>query len=54
MTSCSFVGTPTQVREGLAQFVRHTGVDELIIATAAHSTQARRRSLELLAQVWIG
>jgi len=54
MTSCSFVGTPTQVREGLTQFVRHTGVDELIIATAAHSTQARRRSLELLAQVWIG
>ena len=52
MTSCSFVGTPTQVREGLREFVRHTGVDEIIVASSAHATVARRRSLELLAQAW--
>ncbi len=54
MTSCSFVGTPAQVREGLSDFVRQTGVDELIVVSSAHSAPARGRSLELLAQAWVG
>lgn len=54
MTSASFVGTPAQVKEGLDDFVALTGVDELIVATSPHSLDARLRSLELLAKVWLG
>ncbi len=53
MTTCSFVGTPAQVREELAEFVRQTGVDELVVSSSPHSPAARRRSLELLAEAWL-
>lgn len=52
MTSCSFVGTPAQVREGLTDFVRATGVDEVIVSCAPYAATARRRSLQLLAEAW--
>ena len=54
MTRCSFVGSPAQVRDELAGFVRHTGVDEVIVASSPYDRDARRRSLELLAQAWLG
>ena len=54
MTTASFVGTPRQVKEGLDAFVAMTGVDELIVATSAHSLDDRLRSMRLLAEVWSG
>lgn len=54
MTAASFVGTPGQVREGLEEFVAVTGVDELIVATSAHSLDDRLRSMQLLAEAWRG
>lgn len=52
MTRVSFVGTPDQVREDLADFTRATGVDEVIVTCAAYDHTARVRSLELLADAW--
>ncbi|GAA1879530.1 LLM class flavin-dependent oxidoreductase [Lapillicoccus jejuensis] len=52
MTAVSFVGTPAEVRAGLDDFVDATGVDEVIVATAAYDVQDRVRSLELLAEAW--
>ncbi len=54
MTAVSFVGTPVTVRDGLEAFVRHTGVDEVIVSCAPHDAAARRRSLQLLAEAWHG
>ncbi len=46
--SCSFVGTPDQVRAELATFAERAGADELIVVTHVHDQEARRRSYELL------
>jgi len=54
MTAVSFVGTPAAVADGLEAFVRHTGVDEVIVSCAPHDAVARRRSLQLLAEAWHG
>jgi luciferase family oxidoreductase group 1 len=51
MLSRSFVGSAKTVREGLADFVEETGVDELIVASAIYDHAARLRSYELLAEV---
>jgi luciferase family oxidoreductase group 1 len=47
--SCSFVGSAERVRRGLADFVRRTGADELIIAAHVHDHAARLRSFEIAA-----
>jgi luciferase family oxidoreductase group 1 len=47
----SFVGSPATVEGGLRGFLRETGADELIIATAIHDHAARLRSYEILAAV---
>jgi len=47
--ACSFVGSPATVRAGLQGFVRETGADELIVASALFDHAARVRSLQLLA-----
>jgi luciferase family oxidoreductase group 1 len=47
--SCTVVGTPPQVRDGLAAFVRRTGADDLILACAAYDHAARLRSYEIAA-----
>lgn len=52
MVRVSFVGTPAQVREGLQEFIRATGVDEVILTCGAHDHEARLRSYELLADSW--
>lgn len=52
MLSCSFVGSPETVREGLEDFVAETGVDELIVASAVYDNAARLRSYEMLARLW--
>ncbi|ADU49803.1 LLM class flavin-dependent oxidoreductase [Intrasporangium calvum] len=52
MTRVSFVGTPADVRGQLADFTRATGVDEVIVTCGAFDPEARKRSLELLADAW--
>lgn len=52
MTRVSFVGTPARVREDLEAFTRATGVDEVIVTCGAFDPEARKRSLELLADAW--
>jgi luciferase family oxidoreductase group 1 len=51
MLACSVVGSPETVRRGLRQFVRETGADELMVASAIWDHGARLRSYELLAEV---
>jgi luciferase family oxidoreductase group 1 len=49
MLKYSFVGSPSTVRQGLEEFVRQAGVDELIVVSAIFDHGARLRSYELLA-----
>ena len=51
-TRVSFVGTPAQVRDDLEVFTKATGVDEVIVTCGAFDPEIRKRSLELLADVW--
>lgn len=44
-------GTPSAVKEYLDAFAAHAGADELIVAHAARTMEARLRSLDLLADV---
>jgi luciferase family oxidoreductase group 1 len=41
------VGTPAQVREGIAGFTARTGADEILLCGATYDPEARTRSLEL-------
>ena len=49
MLSCSFVGSPKTVENGLREFIAKTGVDELMVSSAIYDHTARLRSYELLA-----
>jgi luciferase family oxidoreductase group 1 len=49
MLACSFVGSPSTVRAGLAELVAETRADELIVAAGIFDQAARLRSYELLA-----
>ena len=49
--SCAIVGSRETVRNGLADFARRTGADELIVTTQMHDHAARVRSFEILAEV---
>jgi luciferase family oxidoreductase group 1 len=51
MLSCSAVGSPETVRDGLRQLIDGTAADELIVASAIYNHQARLRSYALLAEV---
>lgn len=46
------VGAPEHVHEHLTTFAAAHGVDELVIVTITHDPKARRRSYELLAEVF--
>ncbi|KQW71601.1 alkane 1-monooxygenase [Phenylobacterium sp. Root77] len=48
--SCSIVGSPERVRQGLADFVRRTGADELMVTAQVYDHSARVRSFEIAAQ----
>ncbi len=52
MLSCSVVGSPASVAEGLRELVVRTGADEVIVAAAIHDHAARVRSYEILAGVY--
>jgi luciferase family oxidoreductase group 1 len=47
--SCSVVGSPQAVREGLQKFVATTGADELMVTAQIFDHTARKRSFEILA-----
>ena len=51
MLSCSFVGSPDTVREGLGEFIRQTGADEVMVASAIYDHGKRLRSYEILSDV---
>ncbi|OYV58802.1 MAG: alkanal monooxygenase [Actinobacteria bacterium 21-73-9] len=46
------IGGPATVRAGLAQLVRRTGADELILSARLHAREHREASLELTASAW--
>lgn len=48
--SCSAVGTPEMVHDGLDAFVRRTGVDEVILTGHIYDHDARLRSFGLVAE----
>ncbi|MEN2792733.1 LLM class flavin-dependent oxidoreductase [Sphingomonas oligophenolica] len=48
---CSAVGSAATVARGLAAFVKRTGVDEVMVASAIYDHAARKRSLEITAEV---
>jgi luciferase family oxidoreductase group 1 len=52
MLTYSAVGTPDQVSDYLEAFQRQTGADELITVHQAPATEARLRSVTLLAEAW--
>jgi luciferase family oxidoreductase group 1 len=52
MLACSFVGSPSTIRRELDAFVKATGADEVIVASAIYDHAARLRSYELLAQAF--
>jgi luciferase family oxidoreductase group 1 len=47
--SCSIVGGPETIRQGLPQFVARTGADELMVTAQIFDHAARKRSFEILA-----
>ncbi|GLK75737.1 alkane 1-monooxygenase [Methylopila jiangsuensis] len=49
MLSCSIVGGPKTVREGLERLSERTGADEFIVAAAIWDREARLRSYDILA-----
>jgi luciferase family oxidoreductase group 1 len=49
MLKYSFVGSPAKVREALLDFVKRTGVNEVMVVSAIYDHAARLRSYELLA-----
>lgn len=51
MLSCSVVGSPETVEQGLRQLIAETEADEIIVAAAIHDHAKRVRSYEILAEV---
>ncbi len=45
------IGAPEPVRRGLQAFIDRTGVDEVIVTGMVHDHAARRRSLEIIAEL---
>ncbi|HBK05170.1 MAG TPA: alkane 1-monooxygenase [Acetobacteraceae bacterium] len=48
--SCSVVGGPETIRQGVEAFVKSTGADELMVTAQIFDHAARKRSFEILAQ----
>jgi alkanesulfonate monooxygenase SsuD/methylene tetrahydromethanopterin reductase-like flavin-dependent oxidoreductase (luciferase family) len=44
------VGGPVTIREGMREFVRRTGADELMVTAQVFDHGARLRSFEILAE----
>lgn len=52
MFSIKAVGSSETVKKKLEEFAHETGADELIIVTYAYHPEDRKRSMELLADLW--
>jgi luciferase family oxidoreductase group 1 len=50
--SCAVVGAPDTVRRGLDDFINRTGADELMVTANIFDHAKRKRSFEILAQVF--
>ena len=50
--SYSFVGSPETVNNGLKQFIKQTGVVEVIVVSAIYDHGARLRSYEILSAMF--
>jgi luciferase family oxidoreductase group 1 len=50
--ACAVIGGPETVRRGLEAFAERTRADELMITTQIFDHAARRRSFEIVAEVW--
>ncbi len=48
---CAIVGGPDTVRDGLEDFIRHTGADELMVTANIFDHDKRKRSFEILAEL---
>jgi alkanesulfonate monooxygenase SsuD/methylene tetrahydromethanopterin reductase-like flavin-dependent oxidoreductase (luciferase family) len=48
--SCSAIGGPAKVREGLSRFIDRTGVDEIVMVSSIYDHDARKRSLTIAAE----
>lgn len=51
MLACSIVGSPETVRAGIAALIAETRADELMIVSDFYDQGARRRALEIIAEV---
>lgn len=51
MLACSIVGSPETVRAGIAALIGETRADELMIVSDIYDQGARRRALEIIAEV---
>ena len=52
MFSIKAVGSPETVRKKLEEFAERSGADELIVVTYAYDPEDRKRSMEMLADLW--
>jgi luciferase family oxidoreductase group 1 len=52
MLTHSIIGSPKTVRAGLEKFVELTKADELMVVTSVFDHDARKRSFEILADIW--
>jgi luciferase family oxidoreductase group 1 len=52
--SCSAIGTPDVVAQGIARFVARTGVDEVMVSSSIFDHAARKHSLTLTARAMHG
>jgi luciferase family oxidoreductase group 1 len=52
MLAHSIVGSRETVRAGVERFAAHTQADELMVVTSVFDHQARKRSYEILAELW--
>ena len=50
MLACSIVGSPATVRAGMQALIERTGADELIVVSDVFDLDARKRSLEIVAE----
>jgi luciferase family oxidoreductase group 1 len=54
MLARTIVGSPDTVRAGIAALLAETGADELMIVSDIYAPEARRRSLEIIAESRVG
>lgn len=52
MFSLKAVGSPETVRKRLEEFAEDSGADELIVVTYTYDPEDRKRSMEMLADLW--